>query len=179
MNLYEKADDLMYHHGLLKLLQTYGEVSVIGSYTMGMMTWNDLDFYINQSDLNKQNYYHLTSDILQKTSPSHFNGDLDLKKGTAFLGFETDISGDRWNIDIWWKNKAEIDDSIAYAHMVTQLIQEKPELKKAVIKIKQDLIRLGYYGLDKGKKHYHSKEIYNAVFHEGILTTEQFLLFQK
>ncbi len=179
MNIYEKADDLMYNHGLLKLLQKYGDVHIVGSYTMGIMTWNDLDFYMDKSKLNTQNYYQLTSDILEKAIPIHFNGELDIKNKSAFLGFETEMSGDRWNIDIWWKDKVEIDDSIVYAHNIIHLIQEKPELKNAIMKIKQDLIIRGFYGFNKGKKHYHSKEIYNAVFNEGILTTEQFLQFQK
>lgn len=98
-----------------------------------------------------------------------------MEKESAFLGFETSISGDRWNIDIWWKSQAETGDAIAYANGIARLMHENPKLKNAVITIKQDLISRRLYGFDKGKKHYHSKEIYDAVFHEGILTTEQFL----
>lgn len=178
MTICEKADDLIYNHGLLKLLSKYGDVYIVGSYRMGIMTWNDIDFYIDKSSLNTQNYYSLASDIL-KMYPSHFNGEINIENELAFLGFETRISDERWNIDIWWKDKVKIDDSIAYAHDIVHLIQERPELKNAVMKIKQDLIIRGFYGFDKGKKHYHSKEIYDAVFNEGILTTEQFLTFYK
>ncbi len=110
---------------------------------------------------------------------SRFNGEINIKNELAFLGFETKISDERWNIDIWWKDKAEIDNSIVYANDIIQLIQNRPELKDAVMKIKHDLIKRGLYGFDKGKKHYHSKEIYDAVFNEGIVTTEQFLLSQQ
>ncbi len=175
MTIYEKADDLMYNHGLLKLLQKYGDVHIVGSYRMGIMTWNDIDFYMDKSGLNTQNYYSLTSDIVKEMMPSCFNGEINIKNGMAFLGFETKISEERWNIDIWWKDKAEIDNSLAYANDILQLIQKRPELKEAVMKIKQELIMRGLYGFDKGKKHYHSKEIYDAVFNEGIVTTEQFL----
>ena len=58
-------------------------------------------------------------------------------------------------------------------------MHENPELKNAVTEIKQNLIIRGLYGFDKGKKHYHSKEIYDAVFNKGILTTEQFLCFMN
>lgn len=179
MTIYEKADDLMYNHGLLKLLPKYGDVYIVGSYRMGIMTWNDIDFYMDKSSLNSQNYYSLTSDIVKEMMPSRFNGEINIKNELAFLGFETKISDERWNIDIWWKDKAEINDSIAYANNIIQLIQKRPELKDAVMKIKQELIMRGLYGFDKGKKHYHSKEIYDAVFNEGIVTTEQFLLFDR
>lgn len=179
MTIYEKADNLMYNHDLLGLLQKYGDVSIVGSYRMGIMTWNDIDFYMDKANLNAQNYYSLTSDIIKEMMPSFFNGEMNLKKGLAFLGFETDISGDRWNIDIWWKDKAEIDASITYANDIVQLVQKRPELKEAVVKIKQELIMRNLYGFDKGKKHYHSKEIYDAVFREDIFTPEQFLAAYK
>ena len=35
MTIYEKADNLMYNHDLLGLLQKYGNVSIVGSYRMG------------------------------------------------------------------------------------------------------------------------------------------------
>ena len=159
----------------LELLGKYGEVSIVGSYGMNIMTWNDLDFYIDKSSLNTANYYGLASEILEKFVPGHFDGAFHMEKESAFLGFETSISGDRWNVDIWWKSQTEINDSIAYANDIARLTGENPTLKNAVITIKQDLISRRLYGFDKGKKHYHSKEIYDAVFHEGILTTEQFL----
>ena len=117
----------------------------------------------------------MTSDILEKITPSRFNGELDIENNLAFLGFETGISGERWNVDIWWKDKTQIAASMAYANDIVHLIHKKPELRDAVINIKQELIARGLYGFDKGKKHYHSKEIYDAVFDEGIFTAEQFL----
>ena len=175
MTVYEKADALMYNHGLLNLLQKYGDVYIVGSYRMGIMTWNDIDLYMDKSSLNAHNYYSLTADIVKEMMPSLFNGEKNIKKELAFLGFETRKSGERWNIDIRWKDKAEIDAAIAYANDIILLMQKRPELKDAVMKIKQELIMRGFYGFDKGKKHYHSKEIYDAVFHKGILTTEQFV----
>ena len=53
MTIYEKADNLMYNHGLLGLLQKYGDVSIVGSYRMGIMTWNDIDFYMDKANLNE------------------------------------------------------------------------------------------------------------------------------
>ncbi len=175
MDIREKADELLYKYDLLKLISKYGDAYIVGSYRMGIMTWNDLDFYMDKSGLNAENYYQLASDILKEMLPIHFNGELNIEKGLAFLGFETKISGERWNIDIWWKDTAQINNSIEFAHDIVHLMQERPELKDAVMSIKQELIARRLYGFDKGKKHYHSKEIYDAVFQKGILTTEQFL----
>lgn len=176
MTIYEEADQLLYEYGLLDILKKYGRVFVVGSYQMGIMTWNDLDFYMDRDDLHEKNYYDLAADILRKMTPMHFDGHLDLEKNSAFLGAETGISGKRWNLDIWWKEKAEIEAAIAHAQNMTASMKERPELKNAVMEIKQGLIARKLYGFDKGKRHYHSQEIYEAVFDEGIFTTEQFLL---
>ena len=84
--------------------------------------------------------------------------------------------GQRWNIDIWWKNEREIADAVSYANDLILQMQLHPELRDAVISIKQELINRKMYGFDKGKVHYHSNEIYDAVFNKGILTKEEFLL---
>ncbi len=59
--------------------------------------------------------------------------------------------------------------------LVLQMV-ENPKLKDAVLRIKNDLIKQKLYGPDKRKEHYHSKEIYDAVFIENILSAEQLLL---
>ena len=82
---------------------------------------------------------------------------------------------ERWNIDIWWKNQTESDAFTLYTDELMQQMEQRPHLKDAVLEIKQGLIDRKLYGFDKGKKHYHSNEIYDAVFNKGIYTIEQFL----
>ena len=66
----------------------YGEAYIVGSYGMNIMTWNDLDFYIDKSSLNGANYYGLASEILKKFVPGHFDGAFHMENESAFLGFE-------------------------------------------------------------------------------------------
>ena len=54
-------------------------------------------------------------------------------------------------------------------------MQRDPALKTAVLDIKQGLINRNLYGMYKGRTHYHSQEIYDAVFIEGVRTAEEFL----
>lgn len=76
---------------------------------------------------------------------------------------------------VWWKNESEIADAVSYADDLILQMQLHPEWKDAVIRIKRELIKRKQYGFDKGKLHYHSNEIYDAVFRKGILTEAQFL----
>ncbi len=178
MSIQDKANELIHQSGLMKILQKYATPFIVGSYKTGIMTWNDLDIYLDIAESSNK-YHEISSELIETLSPVRFDGFAETEKKQLFLGLETDVTGERWNIDIWWKDKTEIENSMAYAHDLIQRMERNPGLKKAVIKIKQDLIARRLYGFDKGKIHYHSNEIYDAVFEKGLLSTEQFLRAYK
>ena len=171
----EKADLLIEKNELMKLLAKYGKVHLVGSYRMQTMAWNDLDFYIETSDFDSELYCAAAAELITRLAPVRFDGINHAEKKQLFLGLEVMEVGQRWNIDIWWKEKAEIDAVIAYEDELIERMQEHPELKNAVVSIKKELIVRRLYGMDKGKKHFHSNDIYDAVLEKGILTLEQFL----
>lgn len=171
----EKADLLIEKNDLMKLLTKYGRVFLVGSYRMQTMAWNDLDFYIETSDFDSELYCAAAAESITRLAPVRFDGINRAEKRQLFLGLEVMEAGERWNIDIWWKEKAEIDAAIAYEDKLIERMQDNPELKNAVVLMKQGLISRRLYGMDKGRKHFHSNDIYEAVFEKGILTLEQFL----
>lgn len=172
----EKADTFLKESGLMDILQKYGKVTIVGSYKMKVMSWNDLDFYIDIDSFDYKKYHDMAIEIISIFHPVRFDGIQDVEKKQLFLGFEIDSAGERWNIDIWWKEKVEIENAIEFAGILMQQMEQKPELRVAVMSIKQELISKKLYGLDKAKMHYHSKEIYDAVFNRGILSAEQFMM---
>lgn len=179
MTIYEKADELLHKSDFMSLLNKYGDAFVVGSYRTKIMTWNDLDFYIDNSKFSPSQYYDLAGEILKRMIPTRFDGFLNVEQGAAFLGFETAIYGERWNIDIWWKHREEIESALLSEDKLVQQLKERPECKKAILEIKEELSRLRLYGFDKKKKHYHSKEIYDSVLFGNVLSAEQFLLAQE
>jgi len=42
-----QADDLLDRRGLRNLLQPFGQFRVVGSYSLHLMTWRDLDIALN------------------------------------------------------------------------------------------------------------------------------------
>lgn len=171
----EKADLLIEKNDLMKLLSKYGKVHLVGSYRMQTMAWNDLDFYIESSKFNSERHCNMAAELITRLAPVRFDGINHAERKMLFLGLEVIEAGERWNIDIWWKEKEEIDAAITYENELIERMQEYPKLKDAVVSMKQKLISRGLYGMDKGKKHFHSNDIYEAVFEKGILTLEQFL----
>lgn len=179
LSIQDKANDFIHQSKILDILQKYGKPTLIGSYRMQVMVWNDLDFYIDLTDFHTDKYYSLAAELITKLKPSRFDGIFNPDKNSFFIGFELIFAKERWNIDIWWKTKAEIDTSIRYTDELISQMKQHPHLKQAVLEIKQELINRKLYGFDKVKHHYHSNEIYDAVFQEGILTVEEFATRNK
>jgi len=175
MGIRQEADKLLYDYGILKLLERHGKPHVIGSYQMDMMTYNDLDINIEMYDDSFEGLYALSNDINILIKPYRFEGYI-IKNNNLFYGCETDITGERWNIDIWFRSKAEIIETKEYCDNISRQFSDNPKLKKAMFTIKQELIELRLYGIDKSpKKHYHSADIYKAILDEGILSFEDFV----
>ena len=175
----EKADNFIAQSNLIDILQKYGNATLVGSYIMQIMTWNDLDIYMDLADFESDKYYVLITELISKLKPVRYDGTYNIEKDNCFLGMEIIYKGERWNLDIWWKKRVEIEDSLAYANDLMLQMKRYPYLKEAVCDIKKNLIKNKQYGFDKGKKHYHSNEIYDAVFNRGLLTVEEFLELNK
>lgn len=164
------ADKLLYEQGLWEILEKHGKPHIVGSYLTELMSWNDLDIYME--DDSEENYFAAAAALISKFKPAKFDGFTSWGKN---LGFETYVEGERFNVDIWWKPEEDIAAALRFAEDVKEKINLRPEYRESILAIKRELIASKLYGFDKGKKHYHSDEIYRAVFDEGIRTPEEFL----
>jgi len=169
-----QAEKLLEMTELIEILSAYGEVFVTGSCRMDMMCWRDLDLYIEDSPKLRENWLTLAGEVLRALQPYRFDG---MRMGEKlFLGCETEISGERWNVDIWARSRSEIAAAEEYCGGIMERVQREPQLKAAIMAIKNALIDRKMYGFDKDPvRHYHSGEIYRAVLEENIRTPEEFL----
>lgn len=169
----ENADKLLYDLSLLNELNKYGTTYIIGSYSMDLMAWNDLDIYVSNESMSKEKLYELTSFILDTFKPVWYEAKRDIIDGKTawFHGFETKILGELWNIDIWFFDKETIAKAIDFSKNIKSKLLHNPTAKDIVINIKQSLIANEQYGFEK----YTSMDVYKAVFKEGITTYENFV----
>ena len=175
MTIRERADDLLAQTGLMKTLLNHGDAHIVGSYITDLMVYNDLDVYTDSAFLTADTYHALFCDLIQVLRPIRCDGFLDIEKSTAFIGMETALTGERWNLDLWWKPADAIRAAETQARQMLSLMDAQPKLKTAALTIKRELCDRKLYGLDKGKKHYHSQMIYDAIFLEGIRSAEELL----
>ena len=175
MSVRKEADHLLQRTGLMNVLRQFGAAAIVGSYSMDLMAWNDLDIYVDTVDWTVERYCDMLGAVAKCVQPTRVDGFQNAAGGQYFLGMETMVTGSRWNIDIWGKRADEIADAQQSNTRMKQRFDARPELREALLSIKQGLIVRGMYGFDKGRKHYHSPEIYHAVLEEGVRDAEEFL----
>jgi len=161
----KNADKLLYNYGLINFLEKYGKSHIIGSYKMDLMVWNDLDIDIENKKVNMENIIEIAKFIIDKYFPIWFEGKetiVDNKK-CYFFGFETNILGETWNIDLWFIDKLDIEKSKDYCNKISNKINKNTELQDYIIEIKKSLIQKGMYS-----SCYNSMDVYDAVLNFGI-----------
>lgn len=168
-----QADKLIYDFGLLEELKKYGTPHIVGSYSMNLMAWNDLDIYVSNETMSNGNLYKITAFILDKFEPVWYEAKQDIidNKTVWFQGFETNILGELWNVDIWFFDKEKIAETRAFCDKIKAQAQSDSAKKEAVIGIKRALIENDEYGFGK----YTSMDVYKAVFELGIRTYNEFM----
>ena len=174
MNNYKNnADKLLYYFDLLNELNNYGTPYIVGSYSMDLMAWNDLDIYVSNEFMSTEKLYELTSFVLNIFHPVWYEAKKDVIDGKTawFHGFETEVLGKLCNVDIWFLDNDTITKALDFSKNIEQKLLVKPELKEIVIKIKQSLITNEQYGFDKLS----SMDVYKAVFEDNIRSYKEFI----
>lgn len=125
-----QADRILYEFRLLKKLEEVGVPHIIGSYRMDMMAWNDLDIDIENDGMSLDKLYELSSFILNTFHPTWNEAKEEINedgKRVWFHGFETTITGELWNIDLWFFDK----ETIKRLNIIAMILQrEQAELKR-------------------------------------------------
>lgn len=102
-----EADDIL-RSGLRSILGRHGEVHMVGSYVLGLMTWRDLDIHVVREDLDVRTFFDLGGEIagLMKPHRMHFRdestvGTPGLPRGFYWGIYLGDERSGAWKIDIW------------------------------------------------------------------------------
>ena len=167
-----QADRILYEFGLLKRLEEIGAAHIIGSYRMDMMAWNDLDIDIENSAMSLDKLYALSAFVTNTFHPLWYEAKEETDaagKRVWFHGFETAITGELWNIDLWFFDKAVISNAESYCDSVVR--NTSPAQKEAIMNIKGELITRGLYSFEQ----YKSMDVYKAVMENGVTDIDEFL----
>ena len=170
------ADRILYQYGLLKKIEEIGKAHIIGSYRMDMMAWNDLDIDIENDAMSVDKLYELTTFIVNTFHPIWYEAKEEINddgKKVWFHGFETMITGELWNIDLWFFDKETITCAEKYCDDIKKNTSQ--EQKDIIINIKKELLSRGLYSFDQ----YKSIDVYEAVLENNVKNIDDFLMLFK
>ena len=165
------ADRILYEFGLLGKLEEIGKAHIIGSYRMDTMAWNDLDIDIENDQMSAEKLYDLTAFIIKTFRPVWYEAKEEkVETGTVwFHGFETRITGELWNVDLWFFDRETISQAEQYCDDIARRMTQVQ--KDVTVHIKQELIKREFYSFEK----YKSIDVYSAVLDKGVTSIDEFL----
>ena len=103
-----EADALLSRHGILNILTQFGTPHLSGSYSLQLMTWRDLDIYLEMQPPDNERFMDLGRQLGHALKPrklsftDHFNFPTTEVLSGLYWGIRTDeLSRGGWKIDVW------------------------------------------------------------------------------
>ena len=174
-----EADQILTEQGLLLHLVQYGAPHVSGSFCLDLMTWRDLDIYLEADGLAESDFFILGNNINTALNPvkMSFRNERNAQtKGLPhglywgiYLGNERTGA---WKIDIWAVDKEECSRLLDYCKGIERKLT--PESRMQILEIKSQCWQDPQY-----RRAYNSMDIYNAVLDEGVTDIHGFREYLK
>ncbi|HEU4851720.1 MAG TPA: hypothetical protein VFT37_06160 [Telluria sp.] len=148
--LRSEAEDLVDRTGLIALLGEYGRPHLSGSYRTNLMTWRDLDIYLELDVPDVERFLELGYRIgkilrprrLSFTDHLHFPS-TEVLAG-LYWGIKTDeLSKGGWKIDLWGVTPEVCAERLEHSAALERRLT--PQLRSAILRIKREVCSLPSY----------------------------------
>ena len=172
--LRREADYLLENMGLRHILSQYGIPHIVGSFTLQLMAWRDLDIYLETEAITVSDFFALGERIASVLSPvrmSFRNERIAQTEGLprglywgVYSGYEIENA---WKIDIWAIDSKECRRLLEYQNNLATRLTPTARLK--ILDIKSQCWQDPEY-----RRSFKSIDIYDAVFNQGIVDISGF-----
>jgi hypothetical protein len=173
----KEADAILHNKGLWDLLNPFGIPHLSGSYTLDLMTWRDLDIYLETNDISEKDFFLLGGQIAGLLSPvkmSFRNERIGKTEGLPnglywgiYLGNER--AGD-WKVDIWAVDTPECQKLIKHCNDIKEKLT--PATQQVILDIKSRCWQHPEY-----RRSFSSTDIYAAVLEKGLTDINEFMAY--
>jgi hypothetical protein len=170
-----EANYILKDLGLMEILQQYGQPFVHGSYSLNLITWRDLDIYLEDNELSQSKFFDLGKNLSTCLKPSKMNYRNELNGLSPHLprglywGTYTTIVNEDWKIDVWAIDSSQFKQKQKEFAELQSKINETN--RATILKIKSN-----FYQHPDYRKKFFSVDIYEAVFN-GIKSSEEFSIW--
>ena len=175
----KEADEILYTRGVIDILKLYGLPHISGSYELDLMTWRDLDIYLEVDNISETDFFILGGKIASALNPlkMSFRNELigktkGLPNGLYWGIYLGDERNGAWKIDIWAINKTECKRLLHYCEEIKNKLNHSNSLE--ILNIKSQCWQDPEY-----RKSYISMDIYEAVLENNINTIEGFIEYKN
>lgn len=170
-----EANRILHDYHLLQILSKYGSPALTGSYVLELMTWRDLDIYLETNEMTKGKFFQLGSELASILKPhrmhyrNEFIGRTSTLPAGLYWGIYSSSLGfpEEWKIDIWAIDSNQVNT------LQSQLDELKSRIDRdkrpPILTIKNHFCRHPEY-----RRRFTSSDIYNAVIEEGIESVGEF-----
>ena len=162
-----EADQIL-GSGLMAVLSGHGEVHVVGSYALGLMTWRDLDVHVVREDTSVEDFFALGGSIASLLKPHrmHFRDETrvateGLPRGLYWGVYLGDERAGAWKIDVWLTDRAGFEPTRKFGERLASRLTD--ENRKVIVSIKEASWRHPEY-----RRGFTSSDIYSAVLERGV-----------
>lgn len=187
--LQKEGQEVLEKLDLVNLLSRYGEVELVGSFVLGLMTWRDIDILIGCKNIDRDDLSKLSSELIKKCHERIDISFIDNNKGEIahrpvgiYFGisyYPEDIkpadllssNEKKWKIDCWFVSENGLVDTKYTSELKDRLTDESREI---ILEIKKEVTGNKKYG-----KEIFSVDIYDAVLDEGVKDLEGFIEYLK
>jgi hypothetical protein len=170
----QEADKILYENRLLEMFSAFGKVHVSGSYALDLMTWRDLDIYLETDSISENEFFQLGSALCGTLAPLRMqfrNERLAKTPGLPYGLYWGVYLGDEragaWKLDVWAVSSGECDRLVKYCATVREQLDDVS--RAAILSIKSQCWQDPEY-----RKTYSSAHIYDAVLKGGVRDLQGF-----
>lgn len=157
---------------LIEILSKFGEVHIVGSVALGLMSWPDIDLIVLAKP-NVKNFIKLVSDLFPMRLVYSMNIQ-DFRKSIypnrpkgLYCGLQyIEKPNIFWKIDIWFLLKSE-DRALSMVEWVKDNMNE--EMRRKILRIKNQMRDK----LENGKQ-ISGMEVYKAVIEKNVTSLTEF-----
>ncbi len=171
--LQTQAGNVLTNLNLIGELSKYGEVKIVGSVALGLMTWPDIDIdLISNKEINEKDFFEIIKytfsqkNIKQLILIDNRSSFEKNRPQSMYLGIIYKLNGIDWKIDIRYLNSSEAWAEKDIEKIKTKLTEDKI---KTILEIKTF-----FHNHPKYRKEFSGYDIYNAVLDNNISTVEEF-----